>query len=285
MINMDKFLIVTNKNKDEGMEISKAIESFLSVRRKQYEMIGFNRKLPFIPTEMLENCDCVIVCGGDGTILAVADAIVESGKPILGVNMGHIGYLAGTSKEDIFDSLERLLQDDYKICKRMMISGDVYRNDSKILSGVALNDIVITRGGSLQVLNFSIGVSGKKLKSYSADGVIIATPTGSTAYNLSAGGPIAEPESDIILLTPISPHTLMNRTIVLKADDKVEIEILKAHDEDSQMQIEVNFDGGSRLPLQPGDIVTATRADVVTSLISFDEVSFLETLSIKMSEI
>ncbi|MCQ2517469.1 MAG: NAD(+)/NADH kinase [Lachnospiraceae bacterium] len=281
---MKNFLIVTNESKDEGLEVSSRVGAFLEENDCSVRYVSFNRKKPIFNDDDIAFCDCVIVLGGDGTILSVANGIRAFDKPILGVNMGHVGYLASANKDDILNSLSRLLSGDFRLCKRMMVSGDIVRSGHSIMKNAALNDIVITRGGSLQVLNFEIYVSGRPLKSYSADGVIVSTPTGSTAYNLSAGGPICEPESDVILITPISPHTLMNRSIVLKAEDIIEIEILGAHDVDSEQLIEVNFDGGNRMPLKTGDRVVVTKSQRTTELVTFDDVSFLETLHIKMIE-
>ena len=186
-------------------------------------------------------------------------------------------------KSGITEALMHLLEDDYEIEERMMLVGTVFREEEEIATAHALNDVVVNRFGPLMILSFEVSVNGQKLNHYQADGMIVATPTGSTGYNLSAGGPIALPSSGLMILTPICPHTLNTRSIVLSADDTIEIRIGKGRNEADQ-EAEINFDGGLTQRLITGDRIVVRRSGQTTKLIHLSKVSFLETLHKKMSE-
>ena len=186
-------------------------------------------------------------------------------------------------------ALEKLLREEYTIEERMMLSGRVLREDGSGEEAQvhALNDVAITRRGPLQVIRFRIWVNGQVLNSYGADGIVIATPTGSTGYNMSAGGPIVEPGANLIVLTPICPHTLNTRSIVLRAEDEVVVEIgekQSGQDKALSREVEVNFDGSRCLILKTGDRIKVTRSSKTTSIMKLSERSFLERLHRKMSE-
>ncbi len=282
---MESFLLITNNQKDKDLSVTNSICDYL-IKEKNKKVITYvpeNRDYD-ISADKLMGVDCVLVLGGDGTILRVAKKIVTSGLPIVGVNIGHLGYLADVDKENVFDALDALCSGEYTTENRMMLSGKVIRNGKELCDLDALNDIVITRGGSMQILNFEVRVNGKMLKAYRADGVILATPTGSTAYNLSSGGPIVEPGADMTLVTPIAPHTMLSRSIILKAEDEIEVTILPPHDLTVEQLIEVYFDGIERIKLEVGDKVVVSKSDMTTTLIRISSASFLETLYEKMKE-
>jgi len=172
----------------------------------------------------------------------------------------------------------------YQLERRMMIAANVNRNAQVIHKGVALNDISVSRNGRLKVLNFKVYVNGQFINKYSADGIIVSTPTGSTAYNLSAGGPIVEPCADIIVLTPICPHTLNSRSIVLSADSVIDIEILSDRTENDDFK-NVNYDGSDICELMTNDVITISKSDMYTSIAKISKLSFFETLQKKMSNI
>lgn len=282
---MKSFLLITNNQKDKDLLVTDSVCNYL-IKEKGKQVKTFvpeNREYE-ISEEHLAGVDCVIVLGGDGTILRVAKKIVKNGLPIVGINMGHLGYLADVDKGNVFSALDALCSGEYTTQNRMMLSGKVIRGNQELCCLDALNDIVITRGGSMQILNFEVSVNGKMLKAYRADGVILATPTGSTAYNLSSGGPIVEPGADMTLLTPIAPHTMLSRSIILKAEDEIEVKILPPHDLNVEQLIEVYFDGIERLKLEVGDKVVVTKSEMTTNLIRISSASFLETLYEKMKE-
>lgn len=229
-----------------------------------------------------DGMECVLVLGGDGTLLRAARNILDSDIPLLGVNLGTLGYLAEVEIGNIEQTLDRLLADDYTREERMMLEGLV-KTGNRTEENYALNDIVISRCGSLQILTFDIYVNGQFLNSYSADGMIVATPTGSTGYNMSAGGPIVEPEASLLLLTPICPHTLNTRSIVLASEDEIRIEISQGKD-GSMQTVDANFDGSHKVIMQTGDSIVIRKAAKTTGILKLNMESFLAVLHKKMSE-
>ena len=242
-----------------------------------------------------EDVDCILVLGGDGTLLQAARDIIQRDIPLLGINLGTLGYLAEIEETGMDAAMNQLLSGEYEVEQRMMLTGRIVRGGIhqqkhkenglpayKTENSYALNDITITRSGSLQIIRFRICVNGQFLNEYHADGVIVATPTGSTGYNLSAGGPIVEPKAELLLITPISPHTLNTRSIILAPEDKIEIEI-GAGREESVQQVEVNFDGSHNVMLYTGDKVEIERAETPTGIVKLNKASFLEVLHKKLS--
>lgn len=225
--------------------------------------------------------ECAIVLGGDGTLIQAARDLAGSNIPLLGVNMGTLGYLAQIGREeDILPALDELIADHYGLEQRIMLKGTVISDGKVIAEDIALNDIVLSRMG-LNMLRFNLSIDGEFLNDYSADGIIAATPTGSTAYNLSAGGPIAVPDSEMILLTPICPHTLNSRSVVLAPDRVIELEITGRGETGKFL----SFDGDTQVNLKNGDLVRIERSETVTTLIRLKKVSFLENLRDRMKQI
>lgn len=228
--------------------------------------------------------ECALVLGGDGTLLRAARNMMDRDIPLLGINLGTLGYLAEVDIGVIEPALDRLLEDDFTREERMMLEGRVYRTGCQEEEcNFALNDVVISRCGSLQVLTFQIYVNGQFLNSYSADGMIVATPTGSTGYNMSAGGPIVEPAASLLLLTPVCPHTLNTRSIVLASEDEIRIEIPEGKD-GRQQRVEASFDGSHKIVMQTGDSIVICKADRTTGIVKLNTESFLTILHKKMSE-
>ena len=225
--------------------------------------------------------ECAIVLGGDGTLIQAARDLAGSNIPLLGVNMGTLGYLAQIGREeDILPALDELIADHYGLEQRIMLKGTVISDGRVIAEDIALNDIVLSRMG-LNMLRFNLSIDGEFLNDYSADGIIAATPTGSTAYNLSAGGPIAVPDSEMILLTPICPHTMNSRSVVLAPDRVIELEITGRGETGKFL----SFDGDTQVNLKNGDLVRIERSETVTTLIRLKKVSFLENLRDRMKQI
>ncbi len=229
-----------------------------------------------------EEAECILVLGGDGTLLRAARNVMGSDTPLIGINLGTLGYLAEVDIGTIEPALDKLLADDYTREERMMLEGHVKKAD-ETEENFALNDIVISRSGPLQILTFHIYVNGQFLNSYSADGMIVATPTGSTGYNMSAGGPIASPGASLLLLTPICPHTLNTRSIVLASEDEIRIEIPQGRDGRRQT-VEANFDGSYKITLKTGDSIVIRKAVKTTGILKLNTESFLTVLHKKMSE-
>lgn len=223
---------------------------------------------------------CVITLGGDGTLIQAARDLAERNIPLLGINLGHLGYLTQVGKEEeIATMLDDLIADRFQLEQRMMLDGKACHGGQVCFEDVALNEIVITRKDLLQVLTFNIYVNGEYLNQYKADGMIIATPTGSTAYNLSAGGPIVAPTASITILTPICPHTLNSRSVVLSADDQIRIEIAG---EESKGPVAV-FDGDTTAELCAGDYIDIGKSKIQTTLVKLKHISFLDNLRNKMA--
>lgn len=229
-----------------------------------------------------ENAVCALVLGGDGTLLRAARNMIDKDIPLLGINLGTLGYLAEVESGAIEPALDKLLADEYTREERMMLVGRV-KKQVRTEENIALNDIVISRFGSLQILTLHIYVNGQFLNSFSADGMIVATPTGSTGYNMSAGGPVVEPSANLLLLTPICPHTLNARSIVLAPEDEIRIEIPQGKDGRLQ-EVEANFDGSHKIRLETGDSIVVRKAAKTTGILKVNTESFLTVLHKKMSE-
>ena len=204
---MDRFYVISNSMKDPEGKIAKEIKAYLNFRGKQciiQERQGKEslRSYKYTNANLIpDDTECILVVGGDGTLLQAARDMIERNIPLLGVNKGTLGYLAEVDGDNMEEALDRLIDDNVVIEDRMMLEGCAYSHKKKLLQDFALNDIVIARSGRLQIIDFNIYVNGEFLRSYSADGIIISTPTGSTGYSLSAGGPIVSPEASLILLT------------------------------------------------------------------------------------
>lgn len=281
---MKQFFIVTNIDKDPDLKITNSIQEFLvenacHVKVLAREQAGNEEAKLEIP----EGIECILVLGGDGTLLRAARDTAEYDIPLLGINIGNLGFLAEVGLDGMKECLLHLISDSYELDERMMLDGTVLREEKAIWNTHALNDIVVHRTGRMMVLSLEVYVNGMLLNRYLADGIILSTPTGSTGYSMSAGGPIVEPRAKLMVLTPICPHTLNTRSIVLSAEDVVEIRIGYGRDGQKQ-QAEVNFDGAMTCALESGDVVRMVRSKQVISLLHTSKVSFLETLHKKMSE-
>lgn len=234
------------------------------------------------PKKVPENTECIITLGGDGTLIQAARDLISLQIPLIGVNMGHLGYLTQVaSGESVFPMLDALLSDSYTLEKRMMLEGFVISPKGRKQSGLALNDIVLKAVEGMQVLRFHVCVNGEYLNQYSADGMIVATPTGSTAYNLSAGGPIVKPSAELMVLTPVCSHALNSSSIVLTCEDEVRIR-MKGDPESRQMAI---FDGDQVVKFGYEDSLEIKKAANYTTLIQLKNISFLDNLSNKMSRV
>ncbi len=219
---MEKFFIVTNIAKDKDLAFTNSIIKYLESKGKVcYTQSGDavnNTNYNYTNADMVpKDTDCVIVLGGDGTLIQAARDLSKLELPLLGINIGTLGFLVDIDKEQALPAIDCVLDGDYEIDERMMLEGRAYRGGQLIYSNVALNDVVINRSGALRVIDFDIYVNDEYLTSYTADGLIISTPTGSTAYNLSAGGPIAQPNSDLIILTPVCGHKTNQRISILES--------------------------------------------------------------------
>lgn len=277
---MQHFYIITNQSKDPEFQITNQITDYLSAHGRKYTLsTERHTNADHVPKDV----DLVLVLGGDGTLLQAAADLADSHVPFLGINLGTLGFLTEVNKDDIETALGSILAGEYVIEKRMMLVGLSYDENGEKDNTRALNDIVITRKGSLQIIKFNISVNGQFLHKYHADGMIVATPTGSTGYNLSAGGPVVDPKAQLIVLSPICPHSMQHSSIVLSPEDEVTIEIETGHDGVGQ-EVEAIFDGSHRVTLYTGDKIVIKRSEKTTGIVKLNQASFLEILHRKMSD-
>lgn len=277
---MEHFHIITNQTKDPEFQITGQIKAYLEARGKRCTVCA-ERHVD--KNSLQQGVDCVLVLGGDGTLLQAAVDLADMNVPFLGINLGTLGFLTEVNKDDIEQALGNILSGEYEIEKRMMLVGYSYDNSGEKDNTRALNDIVITRKGSLQIIKFNISVNGQFLHKYHADGMIVATPTGSTGYNLSAGGPVVDPKAQLIVMSPICPHSMQHRSIILSPEDEITIEIETGHD-DVEQEVEAIFDGSHRVTLYTGDKIVIRRSDKTTGIVKLNKASFLEILHQKMSD-
>ena len=227
--------------------------------------------------ETIKEIDVLLVLGGDGTLLNAARTIVDYDILILGVNVGHLGFLTEIETDHLYQSLDKLLARDFHVEERMFIECQVIRDQQVIATYRALNDFVITRGTFARIIQLRVDVDNQPVVDYQSDGLIVATPTGSTAYSLSAGGPIVEPSLDCLIITPICPHTLAARSVVVHQDATVTVIIEANHEE-----VMLTIDGQLGFPLQSLDQVKIVRAGVTGKFIKLSGRSFFDILNSRL---
>ena len=224
----------------------------------------------------IQDADAVICFGGDGTILHMAKTATRHNIPVLGVNIGTMGFMAELESTEL-QQLSRLANDDYAIDERMMLDVTVYRDRDIIFHDICLNDVVITKGAVARIVHLTVNCDGVQAMECGGDGVIVATPTGSTAYSLSAGGPIVEPDAHSILVTPICAHDVATRGFV--SSDRRVITVGLASN--SRRNAFLSVDGGKALRMNPGDLATVRKSNLNTRLIRLKERSFYEVVNMK----
>ncbi|MBP3297506.1 MAG: NAD(+)/NADH kinase [Lachnospiraceae bacterium] len=275
---MKRFCIISNSIKDTRLKVAYRVNACLTTLGAVSKVFDLVENEPVVP----QDTEAILVIGGDGTLLSVAKKTMHLKLPMLGINLGAIGYLTEVEISEIEIALKRLIANDFSIEERMMIAGRRLEADGRSAeTSYALNDVVISRRGDIQVISYRVYVNNKFLTEQRADGIIVSTPTGSTGYNLSAGGPIVKPDARLLVLTPICPHTLNTRSIILSAEDVVKIELLPTY---SQKKVEAGFfiDGASTGVLGPEDIVVVSGTDRVTRIIKLSDDGFLEVLQHKL---
>jgi len=230
---------------------------------------------------LVKEVDMVVVLGGDGTLLSMADCIGAAGLgiPILGVNFGSLGFLTEVTLPELYPSLDAALSGRAPIEERMMLHSTTIRNGATFADHISLNDVVVTKGPRSRMIDLSVSVGDEFITRVKADGLIVATPTGSTAYNLAAGGPIVQPTLDALLLTPIAPHTLTNRPIVIPVSSPVRVQ---PNIEDEREELYVTFDGQAGFQLRAGDEIRICRAGRTLRLIRDSTRSYFAVLREKL---
>ena len=227
--------------------------------------------------ELVKGADIFVVLGGDGTMIGAARLIGDAEKPVVGVNFGTLGYLADFTVEDMIPALELVLAGDYTIDRRLMLAAEVARGGQRQMHDRVLNDVVISKSALARIIEIETWVDGQFVTCFRADGLIISTPTGSTAYNLSAGGPIIYPSMDAVVITPICPHTLSNRPLVLPDDAEFEF-VLKTPRE----EVALTLDGQVGMPLEYEDRVTVRQSRTGFRLIQAHTRNYFDVLRNKL---
>ena len=280
---LDSVGLIVNYKKEKTRETACRIIDWLNSKKLKVCIEGnmgkeIRKEELNCPTEkFLKEVDLIISLGGDGTLLRAARLAATEDIPVFGVNLGGLGFLTQIGIDDLEKSLEKLYQGRYFLDERMMLSCTVKRREKEIKKFTALNDVVIGKGAFARIICLATYVNNDYVITYSADGLVVSTSTGSTAYSLSAGGPIVNPNINSIILTPICPHTLSARPIIIGENDQVKITL-----ESSEEKVMVTIDGQEGFVLKPKDEVIIKKSDHIARLIAFKEKSFYAILREKL---
>ncbi len=279
---MKKIGIVAKLHHDVALTALRDLCAWLEQKGKEVYLDTTTAKLVdrescYRKSEIPKLVDLIVVLGGDGTLLSAARTMVDFEVPLLGVNLGSLGFLTEVPSDEMLTTLEQVFAGDITLEKRLLLKTDVLRQGEMVASSYCLNDVVVSKGTLARMIRLHIYVDGQFMTGLRADGLIVATPTGSTAYCLSAGGPIVNPESDVIVLTPISPHVLTNRPVILPFQKKIEIHLIS--EEESSM---VTFDGQVGFSLRSGDVIQVCAAEKRLNLIVSPERNYYDVLRSKL---
>lgn len=274
--------IVAKRNRPEAADLARRLSAWLRRRGREALLddevsaaLGLEDGVR--KSEIMRRADLVVVLGGDGTLLSVARHSTSRPVPVLGVNLGGLGFLTDVRPEEVYRALERVLDGHYRAEPRGMLSAAVLRRGKAIRRFQALNDVVINKGALARVLDLATSVDGVPLCTYKADGLIFATPTGSTAYSLSAGGAIVDPSVGVVMIAPICPHTLTQRPIVLPERARIRVAVSSPDEE-----VLLTVDGQEGMPLENHDIVEVSRSRHHALLVRSPAHSFFELLRTKL---
>lgn len=280
---MKDFGLVVNLDKKGARAVTEKIVHWLVQKGCQVLMteeiaglIGYPDRA--VSQEKMVNCsDCMVVLGGDGTLLRTARKVASKSTPIFGVNLGNLGFLTEVDTSDLFPSLEKVLMGKYNVEERMMLEASVYRQGVRIESLVCLNDAVISKGSFARLIHLETYVDNEYLNTYRSDGLIVSSPTGSTAYSLSAGGPLVTPAFGLILLTPICPHSLWARPLVIAPESEIKVVVPSGRGE-----VMLTVDGQINCSLRQHDIVIIRRSENKARFLRLKSRNFFELLRKKL---
>lgn len=284
---MERFCIISNSDKDKENRVADEMAGYITaagkhcvIMKNQAMNAGIRERYTDVK-KIPEDVECAIVLGGDGTMIQAANDLVHTNIPILGVNIGTLGFLTEVEKQDMEHALKRLMEDDYFIESRMMLKGTIDEKDKKF-KGFALNDFVVSKSGDCRLITIKVYINEELADIYRADGLIVSTPTGSTGYNLSAGGPVLFPDMQCMSITPICPHSLNNRSLVISAADVLKIEIGRSKEAQIDEAV-VMVDGNQVMELQTGETMVLTRPPEETKLIKLTKTCFFERMRKKLN--
>lgn len=278
---MDRFGIVTNEEKDKDYEVTTQIKACLESKGK---VCLLEDDYVADKAAFAEQSEGILVLGGDGTLIRAAREYAHFNVPMLGINLGTLGYLTSVERDSILLSLDELIAGHYTIEERMMLYGAAYDQGKQIESAEAINDVIVSRSGFSRLVELKLYVNDELLDIYAADGVIVSSPTGSTGYNLSAGGPVVYPETSLLVITPICPHSLTARSIVVSGREKITIEIGKRR-QDQLEEALVTYDGQAGIALKTGDRVVIGEAKGKLKLIKINDRNFYQILRSKIGNV
>ncbi len=284
---MDKFCVIANAEKDINYETAEYIRGFLELQGKRCllvrdRFIEADEKRYAGIEEIPTDTDCIIILGGDGTMIQAAKDLHEMNIPLLGVNLGTLGFLTEVEKQDIDISLNELFKENFKIENRLMLEGNVCSKELSGFVGTALNDFVVSKEGQCRLIELEVFVDDEFIDAYVADGIIISTSTGSTGYNLSAGGPVLAPEVKAMIITPICPHSLNKRSLVVPAESKIIVQIGKSK-ELSDDEAVIISDGNEIAHMKTGEKIEIVRAMTDAKIVKLSGFSFFKRMRQKLS--
>jgi NAD+ kinase len=280
--------LISNNKTRKALRIAKELYDYLSANKVEVallkdETIPVKFDLPSLsPKEFESTIECLISLGGDGTFLRAARYCFKRGIPLMGINVGNLGFLAEVNLDDFKNAIDKLLAANYKIEERMLLELELYR-DGKIIKEndfpfIALNEFTINRNLMSKIIDLEIFINDFKFINFRADGLIIATPTGSTAYSLSAGGPIVEPNNQVIILTPLCAHNLFTRSMVINTENKIEIQIKTKNDNDC-----LSIDGiKQKINIKSDDILKIKKSKLKLNLVTFNNNAFFKNFKEKL---
>lgn len=276
---MNSFCIVANDQKESAVDLAGKIKAYIEnnggaciICKNNHAGDNFTRV-----EDVPEQVQCVLVIGGDGTFLQAARDLSSLNLPMVGINLGSLGFLTMTEASDVYKAVDSLLKDEYSIDYRMMLDISAEGKNSE----TALNDVVISRGGYSHLIGITVYVNDKVFGSYEGDGLIVSTPTGSTGYNLSTGGPVVTPNVDAMLITPICPHAISARSFIVSAGDVVRVEIGGIRHDYSE-EAYVTIDGAPYGKFKQGQEIIIKKADKQCKMCLTEDVSFIDTLNTKL---
>ena len=286
---MNRILLCPNRERDPGLQVSRRL-------LRQFRERGLEAGI-YLPAddapddlpqqelacgstdEVMRGVDMLICLGGDGTMLRLSILAAQYNVPMLGINMGHLGFITELDLEEIGE-LEEILDGHYTLEKRMMLDVEVRRNDVLVYSGFGLNEAVVSRSDPAHAIRLTAYGDNRKISDYAGDGIIIATPTGSTAYSMAAGGPIVEPTAENLILTPICAHSLTAKAYVLTGDRRTSVKLLRADGDDALLLV----DGRDRFPLLVGDLIYVKKSEFSCQLVKVMDRSFYEIVKNKLNQ-
>lgn len=280
---MNKIGIIFNLRKAGAKETLERLVSYLTHKKKSIILDKETARLIKHPgfgakdNKAYANCDLIITLGGDGTLLRAIRMLKGKDIPILGVNLGGLGFLTEISSGKLYSTLDNVLSGRYELDERMSLEATLWRKERRIISSSALNDCVITKGVLSRLIRLETFIGKEYVTTYAADGLIISTPTGSTAHSLSAGGPIICSDMEAIILTPICPHTLSNRPIIISGEEEIRIKVVSSHPD-----IGLTLDGQEVIPLKESDTVAVKKSSLKVKLIVSRRKNYYQVLRKKL---